>query len=100
MSLHEVRKIKSLKFNKRDIFVLVQWEDSIFSSKPELAYPGIVRETTSVGNVKHWVVRWDDSWIELSQLNDSSKEWNEFYRETVVPELIAIFADSTPIIIE
>ena len=100
MALYEVNTIKAIKFNNEDIFVLVKWENSIFSEKPRLRYPGTIKKLVTNDESMQWLVIWDDSWIELSQLNDSGDAWKRFYNTKVIPELTAIFAKETPIVLE
>ena len=100
MVYYPVKSIEKFKFGQDDIYVLVSWEDSIYKEEPIISYPGcIVPRRLSDGSME-WIVKWENSWIELSELSHSNSEWQTFYNQILLPSLEQMFNTSGTIIIE
>ena len=71
-------------FSKQDIYVLVEWENTLHRKKPKFnKYKGNIKSKRN----NEWVVQWEDTWIELSELNGSCYEWRTYYKNIVFPQL-------------
>ena len=70
---YNIKAIKKLKFNKRDIFILVSWDDMTYKRKPvidEKFGTVIYSNRNSWYQTNHWTVKWKDSWIRITVLPD------------------------------
>jgi len=77
----EIKKIKKLKFTENDIYIFVEWFDSYYTYKPNVASLGVVKRKKR----NEWKVRWEPSWIKLTTLTATSALWANFYKNKVLP---------------
>jgi len=85
---YTIKSIKKLKFNKKDIFILVAWEDTVHREKPivnDRLGTVICNNGGSWYPINHWTVKWKDSWIKITDLTSTSTLWADFYKRKVLP---------------
>ena len=83
-----IKEIKKLKFNKRDIFILVSWQDMVYEKKPVIdeKFGKVVYDNEqNWRHRRHWTVKWKDSWIKITDLTSTSRLWADFYKTKVIP---------------
>ena len=100
MVYYPIKSIEKFKFAEDDLYVLVSWEDSIFSVEPTLSHPGCIIPRQLFDGSMEWIVKWENSWIELSELNSSHEEWQTFYSQVLLPTLESMFNTHGTIIID
>ena len=100
MDSYPIKSIEKFKFAEDDIYVLVSWEDSIFKEEPILSHPGTIIPRQLSDGATEWIVKWENSWIELSELNHSQEEWQTFYNQILLPALESMFNTHGTIIID
>ena len=84
MKHYEITDIQKLKFDNQDIWIKVAWRNTLHKSKPRNnnAIKKIIRINNKKRKNKYEVI-WNDSWIELTQLTTSGKQWEGFYKNIV-----------------
>ena len=85
MEVYNVKSVQAVQFTSEDVMIFVQWEDSLYHYPPEIHHAGTIIQPNEID--RFWRVKWDASWIKLSQLNGSKHEWLTFYRSVVISQL-------------
>ena len=86
MKAYEISKIQKLKFDKDDIYIKVSWCNTKHKYKPRRTsdIKKLIRiNTDNPRRMNKWMVTYNDSWIELTQLTVSGKKWGKFYRNVI-----------------
>ena len=80
----KIRKIRKLKFNHKNLLILVVWENTKIFSKTK---PKLRRGIKLVKQIRknRWDITWTDSWIPVTSLTQSGDAWNEFYKTKIIP---------------
>lgn len=86
-----VSEIAEVKFTNEDIWVKVKWEDTVSDVRPRttdnIRSFECMQSVINARPVKRYKIKWENSWIRLTQLTNSAVLWKSFYQDVIYRSL-------------
>ena len=89
MTVKFIDKVIKMKFAADDIYLYVIWKDTYSGDMPDI--------NSEEGNISFdhvvnlWIVQWVPQWVKLTELDDQTEHFKEFYMTHVFPLLQCVY---------